>query len=260
MTFDIESGALSLVRDHEARERFRPLDGLPDLAAAYRVQHAYVRRIIGDDEVAGYNTGYKIGLTSHRMQTMCGISHPIAGVVFGKRVKQSGTTLRIADYAHLGLEFEICARIGRDLPTQSSAYARTDIDGAIDSVCAAIELVDDRQADHAKLDVRTLVADNSWNAGIVLSSFVPPPASLEKVEAVVCQDGVEAGRGIGADALGHPFEPVVWLANHLAVDGVGLKKGDLVMTGSIVRTCFPEKPFSSRFEVSQLGCVEVCGV
>ena len=91
MTFDIELGALSLVRDHEARERFRPLDGLPDLAAAYRVQHAYVRRIIGDDEVAGY----KIGLTSHRMQTMCGISHPIAGVVFGKRVKQSGTTLRV---------------------------------------------------------------------------------------------------------------------------------------------------------------------
>ena len=256
MTFDIKSGALSLVRDHEARERFRPLDGLPDLAAAYRVQHAYVRRVIGDDEVAGY----KIGLTSLRMQTMCGISHPIAGVVFGKRVKQSGTTLRIADYAHLGLEFEICARIGRDLPPQSSAYARTDIDGAINSVCAAVELVDDRQADYAKLDVRTLVADNSWNAGIVLSSFVPPPASLEKVEAVVYQDGVEVGRGIGADALGHPFEPVVWLANHLAVDGVGLKKGDLVMTGSIVRTCFPEKPFSSRFDVSQLGCVEVCGV
>ena len=118
--------------------------------------------------------------------------------------------------------------------------------------------MDDRQADYAKLDVRTLVADNSWNAGIVLSSFVAA-ASLEKVEAVVYQDGLEVGRGIGADALGHPFEPVVWLANHL-VDGVGLKKGDLVMTGSIVRTCFPEKPFSSRFDVSQLGCVEVCGV
>jgi 2-keto-4-pentenoate hydratase len=256
MTFDIESGALSLVRAHEARERFRPLDGLPDLAVAYRVQQAYVRRMIGDDEVAGY----KIGLTSHRMQTMCGISHPLAGVVFGRRVKQSGTTLRIADYAHLGLEFEICARIGRHLPPRSSVYARTDIDGAIDSVCAAVEVVDDRHADYAKLDVGTLVADNSWNAGVVLGRFVPAPASLEKVEAVVYQDGVEVGRGVGADALGHPFEPVVWLANHLAVDGAGLKKGDLVMTGSIVRTCFPEKAFSYRFDVSQLGSVEVSGI
>ena len=75
---------------------------------------------------------------------MCGISHPLAGVVFRKRVKQSGTTLRIADYAHLGLEFEICARIGRDLPPRSSGYARTDIDGAVASVCAAVEVVDDR--------------------------------------------------------------------------------------------------------------------
>ena len=255
MTFDIESGALSLVQDHEARGRFRPLDGLPDLAAAYRVQHAYVRRIIGGDDVAGY----KIGLTSPRMQTMCGISHPIAGVVFGKRVKQSGATLGLADYAHLGLEFEICARIGRDLPPRSSPYTRADIDGAIDAVCAAMELVDDRHADYAKLDVRTLVADNSWNAGVVLGSFVPAPASLEKVEAVVYQDDVEIGRGVGADALGHPFEPVAWLANHLAAKGVGLKKGDLVMTGSIVRTCFPETAFSYQFDVSRVGSVEVSG-
>lgn len=255
MIFDVESAALSLVRAHEERERFRLLDGLPDLAAAYQVQHAYVRRLIGDDKVAGY----KIGLTSHRMQTMCGINHPLAGVVFGKRVKQSGTTLRIADYAHLGLEFEICARMSRDLPPRSSAYERMDVNGAIDSVCAAVEVVDDRHADYAKLDVRTLVADNSWNAGVVLSRFVPAPASLEKVEAVVYQDGVEVGRGVGADALGHPFEPVVWLANHLAVGGVGLKKGDLVMTGSIVRTCFPERAFSYRFDVSQLGSVEVSG-
>jgi 2-keto-4-pentenoate hydratase len=255
MTFDIESGALSLVRDHEARGRFRPLDGLPDLAAAYRVQHAYVRRIIGGDNVAGY----KIGLTSLRMQTMCGIGHPIAGVVFGKRVKQSGATLSLTHYAHLGLEFEICARIGRDLPPRSSPYTRADIDGAIDAVCAAMELVDDRHADYTKLDVHTLVADNSWNEGVVLGSFVPVPTSLEKVEGVVYQDGVEIGRGVGADALGHPFEPVAWLANHLAAKGAGLKKADLVMTGSIVRTCFPETAFSYRFNVSRVGSVEVSG-
>jgi len=255
MAFDIESEALSLVRAHEARERYRLLDGLPDLAAAYQVQRAFVRRIIGDDKVAGY----KIGLTSHRMQAMCGISHPLSGVVFAKRVKPSGATLRIADYVRLGVEFEICARMGRDLPPRSSPYGRADIDGAVDAVCPAVEVVDDRHADYAKLDMRTLVADNSWNAGVVLSRFVPPPASLETVEAVVYQDGVEVGRGVGADALGHPFEPVVWLANHLAADGVGLKKGDLVMTGSIVRTCFPEQAFSYRFDVSHLGSVEVSG-
>ena len=41
----------------------------------------------------------------------------------------------------------------------------------IDGVCAAIEIVDDRNADYANLDVLSLVADNSWNGGIVLSEF-----------------------------------------------------------------------------------------
>ena len=36
-----------------------------------------------------------------------------------------------------------------------------------------VELVDDRHADYAKLDVRTLVADNSWNAGVVLEQLCP---------------------------------------------------------------------------------------
>jgi len=76
---------------------------------------------------------------------------------------------------------------------------------------------------------------------------------------VAYQDGVEIGRGKGADALGHPFEPLAWLANHLGMQGEGLKKGDIVMTGSIVTTRFPQAAFSYRFDVSSLGSVEVSG-
>ena len=109
------------------------------------------------------------------------------------------------------------------------------------------------------LDCRSLVADNSWNAGVVLGTFVEPPSVLDGVVGVVYQDGVEIGRGRGADALGHPFEPLAWLANHLAAQGEGVRKGDIVMTGSIVTTRFPEAAFSYRFDVSDLGTVEVSG-
>jgi len=54
----------------------------------------------------------------------------------------------------------------------------------IDGVCAAIELVDDRSADYAKLDVLSLVADNSWNGGIVLSEFATKWPDLERVLGV----------------------------------------------------------------------------
>ncbi|MGB3864243.1 MAG: fumarylacetoacetate hydrolase family protein [Xanthobacteraceae bacterium] len=255
MAFDIQGAARALARDHRENRRFEAIAGLPDLAAAYRVQDAYVAGMAGDDPVVGY----KIGLTSQQMQSMCGISHPIAGVVLGSRVMHSGARLRFSDYGRLGLEFEICARLGRDLPPRPTPYTRAEIAAAIDGVCAAMELVDDRNADYATLDVASLVADNSWNAGIVLGEFVTPPADLAQVTAIACLDGVEIGRGVGADALGHPYETLVWLSGHLGADGRGLKAGDLVMTGSLVRTCFPDKAFAYRFDVAGVSGVEVSG-
>jgi 2-oxo-3-hexenedioate decarboxylase/2-keto-4-pentenoate hydratase len=255
MTSGIVDTAELIAAEHREGKDFHAFDGLPDLATAYRVQKAYVGRVLGDDRIAGY----KIGLTSQRMQTKCGIDHPISGAIFAKRVLNSGAKLRATDYRHLGLEFEICARLGRDLSPRKAPYSREEIGAAVDAVCAAVELVDDRHADYAVLDCKSLVADNSWNAGVVLGRFVAPPPALEKVEGVVYQNGTEIGRGSGADALGHPFEPLAWLANHLAAQGEGLKKGDVVMTGSIVTTRFPEGAFNYRFDVTGLGSVEVSG-
>lgn len=255
MEFDVSQAARSLVRDHEENRRFRTIEGLEDLETAYRVQDAYVGHMLGDDRIAGY----KIGLTSRPMQTMCGIGHPIAGAVFSRRVMGSGAHLALSGYGRLGLEFEICARLGRDLAPRAAPYAREEIAAAVDGVCAAVELVDDRNADYADLDVHSLIADNSWNAGVVLGTFVSPPPVLEAVEVIVHQDEVEIGRGVGADALGHPFEPLAWLADHLGTQGRGLKKGDIVMTGSLVRTCFPDKAFRYRFDVTGIGSVEVSG-
>jgi 2-keto-4-pentenoate hydratase len=251
----IERTAALIAAEHREGKDFHTLEGLPDLETAYRVQKLYLGEIIGNDGIAGY----KIGLTSQRMQTMCGIDHPISGAIFGRRVMQSGARLRAADYHHLGLEFEICTRLGHDLAPRKTPYTRDEMGTAVDAVCAAIELVDDRHADYAVLDCNSLVADNSWNAGVVLGNFVAPPSNLAGVVGIAYQDGTEIGRGTGADALGHPFEPLAWLANHLAAQGDGLKKGDIVMTGSIVTTRFPKGAFSYRFDVTGLGSVEVSG-
>jgi 2-keto-4-pentenoate hydratase len=255
MNTRIASTAKLIAAEHRDGKAFHALEGVPDLAAAYQVQKVYLGEVIGADRIAGY----KIGLTSQKMQAMCGIDHPISGAVFSRRMMNSGAKVRIADYHHLGLEFEICARLGRDLAPRKTPYTRDEAGKAVDAVCAAIELVDDRHADYAVLDCRSVVADNAWNAGVILGSFVEPPSTLDDVVGVAYQDGVEIGRGKGADALGHPFEPLAWLANHLGMQGEGLKKGDIVMTGSIVTTRFPQAAFSYRFDVSGLGSVEVSG-
>jgi 2-keto-4-pentenoate hydratase len=257
---DIAAGraAETLLAEHDANSTFNPLapPNRPAIIAdAYDIQQKYVALLRSRH---GEPIGYKVGLTSAAMQTFCGIDHPIAGVVLASRVHRTGAVVRRSDFGRLGLEFEIAVRIKSDVPPTAAPLTAATIAPYIDGVCAAIELVDDRSADYAGLDVLSLVADNSWNAGIVLPEFAPPTwPDLEGVLGRATKDGVAIGEGHGRDILGHPFNSVAWLGTQLASRGESLKAGQVVMTGSVMKTVFPEAAAGYRFELEGIGSVEV---
>jgi 2-keto-4-pentenoate hydratase len=246
-----------LLAEHKAGAKFKPL-GAPNKPAsisdAYDIQQRYVALL---REKHGEPVGYKVGLTSAAMQAFCGIDHPIAGVVLASRVHESSASVRRADFGRLGLEFEIAVRLKSDVPVADGPCTAAMIAPHIDGVCAAIEIVDDRSADYSNLDVLSLVADNSWNAGIVLSKFSTKWPDLEAVLGRASKDGVAIGEGHGRDILGHPFNSAAWLATQLNSRGVGLKAGEVVMTGSVMKTVFPEAGAGYRFELGGIGIVEV---
>jgi 2-keto-4-pentenoate hydratase len=249
--------AESLLAVHKANLRFERLSSLQapaTISDAYDIQEKYVDLLRGEH---GGTVGYKVGLTSAAMQAFCGIDHPIAGVVLASRVHRSRATIRRSDFGRLGLEFEIAVRIKSDVPVTDAPCTAEAIQPHIDGVCAAIELVDDRSADYANLDVLSLVADNSWNGGIVLSEFANAWRDLESVLGRAAKDGVAIGEGHGRDILSHPFNSVAWLATQLASRGEGLKAGQVVMTGSVMKTVFPTEDASYRFDLEQIGFVEV---
>lgn len=253
---DAIKAAEALMAEHATGAKFRPFAasfGIAGMADAYAAQREYVRLQTQARRTAP--VGYKIGLTSRRMQGMCGIDSPIAGVVLADRVHRSGAGLKASAYGRFGVEFEIAVRLKRDLVPEGGAPVLADVAAAVDAVCPAIEIVDDRHADYRALDVLSLIADNSWNAGIVLGEFVRDWPDLAAVEGVVSVDGKVIDRGSGADVLGHPFVPVAWLASHLAGQGTTLRAGDIVMTGSLVTTKFPDRPLAYRFAVAGLGSV-----
>jgi 2-keto-4-pentenoate hydratase len=66
-------------------------------------------------------------------------------------------------------------------------------------------------------------------------------------------NGETVGEGKGADALGNPLAAVAWLADQLAAQGRSLKRGMIVMTGSIVKTYFPKPGDQLDFTVEGLG-------
>ena len=215
-------------------------------------QFVDIRLSQNKDEIAGY----KIGLTSARMQRLLGIDSPIGGFVQRKGIRFSGTVVKKSSFSKVGLECEIIVLIGRDLPpVRDKKYEFDDIESSISSVSPGFELIDDRHADYQDIDVYTLVGDNSWNEGLVVGEFVESQVDLACVKGMLERNGVCIETGEGADVLGHPFHAVQWLANNLT--GRGLKEGDYVATGSIIPTIFPEPGESYFFNISDYGSVQV---
>src|SRR6266852_4667300 len=69
-------------------------------------------------------------------------------------------------------------------------------------------------------------------------------------------NGLEVGRGTGADVLGHPHNALAWLANHLAAEGKSLRAGHIVLTGSLVKTVWLNAGDEVVMELEGLGRVE----
>jgi 2-keto-4-pentenoate hydratase len=254
--FDPAAAADSLFRDHRELRRLVPFArdfGAHDLDAAYAIQRELVRRFI---PVHGLRVGWKIGLTSRRMQEMCSIDHPVAGAVLASRRQHSGIVRSLGEIVHLGLEFEICVRLGRDLPPRDRSYTLEEVGAAVNAVAPAFEVIDDRHSPYP-LDMLSLVADNAWNEGIVLGKFCESWPDLAAVQGVVEVNGERVDAGHGRDVLGHPFEPLRWVANWLSAQGEMLHAGEIVSTGSMVTTRFPKAGETYRFTVDGIGSTEI---
>jgi 2-keto-4-pentenoate hydratase len=56
--------------------------------------------------------------------------------------------------------------------------------------------------------------------------------------------------------LGHPHNALAWLANHRAASGKGLRAGEIVLTGSLVKTVWLKAGDEVVMELAGLGRVE----
>src|ERR1700716_4127689 len=224
-----------------ARGNRTPLKSLPsetaprDEAEGYRIQRAVHDLLLW---YVGAMVGYKIGCTSAVMQQYLDIPHPCGGGVFAKGVHESGAQLKAGDYVHVGVECEIAVRLARDLAPSEAPFTAEWVGESIEAYFPAIEIVDDRYVKWETIGAPTLVADDFFAAGCVLGEAVPRSALPDLLHVVgrAIVNGQEAGTGPGADVLGHPHNALAWLANHLAAEGRGLHAGQLVLTGSLVKT------------------------
>lgn len=257
----VRDAAHWLVERHHARHRPPPLPAAcapRDIAEAYAMQDEFVAL---KSRACGPVVGYKIALTTPQMRRFVGLHDSIAGCLHARQVVRAPASVRAADYGRLLVEFEIALLLCSDLKASGAPYTPHLVADAVAAVMPAFEIADDLGADYATLGSRglELAADNAWNEGAVLGRALVDwrGIDLASVRGVARVNGKIVGEGRGADALGSPLAALAWIANHLCGRGRHLRKGDLVITGSLVPSQFPLAGDLLQFDAGPLGAIEL---
>jgi 2-keto-4-pentenoate hydratase len=224
----------------------RPLS----LAEAYDIQDELRDTLVKKGETI---LGWKAGFTGKASQQAFGVDHPVCGFLLASGVFATGDAVPVARFAQLTVEVEVAFVLKRDLagPGVSPATALLAVEGAL----PALELVDVRFG--GKPTAADAVADGVFANAIVLGQPLTPLAGLDlALEGVVFElNGQVAATNTAAEVLGNPLNSLAWIANHLGNRGLGLKAGDVVMSGSVSSLLKPKAGDVVAARFTRLGSV-----
>jgi 2-keto-4-pentenoate hydratase len=140
-----------------------------------------------------------------------------------------------ADADKARIEPELASVLAHDLPARVEPYTTEEIVAAISDVHLALEVIDCRYTDPHTLPFEQLLADGLFNHGLVFGAPITlsNPASIPSELDITLSDATAELVNIkGRHPDGNPLLPIVWLANFLSTQGIGLQAGQVIITGS----------------------------
>ena len=220
---------------------------------AYRVQQRLVaRRLEAGERVVGK----KVGVTSKAVMDMLGVDQPDFGWLLDGMVCNDGQTIAAGTLIQPKAEGEIAFLLKRDL--QGPGVTATEVLAATEGVMACFEIVDSRIRDW-KIRIQDTVADNASCGVFVLGDRLVDPrrVDLNTCGMVLEKNGEIVATGAGAAALGAPANAVAWLANTLGRLGIGLKAGEVILSGSLAAMVPAASGDSLRVSIGGIGSCSV---
>jgi 2-keto-4-pentenoate hydratase len=204
-------------------------------AAAYEVQAALIR-------LAGLRqVGWKIGATTAATQELLNVDEPLLGPLFAPHCHPDGAEVALVAAHRPGLESEFLVGLAADLPSRRQPYEADEVAAAVDFLAPAFEIIGCRFEGGLAGQGLLAIADGGGNAAIVRGEPVRDWRRFDLTRHAVRLrlNGAEAASGSSSDLVyGGPLGAVAWLANHSVLAGRGLKRGEIVMTGTCTGLTF----------------------
>jgi 2-keto-4-pentenoate hydratase len=222
------------------------------LAEAYSLQDRLRQTLLARGERLA---GWKAAFTSRAAQEANGLAEPGCAFLLASGVLASGAEVPFAKFSGLAVEAEVAFVLRRDLagPGVTAAGAATAVEGAL----PALELVDFRYS--GKPAGTDVIAEGVYATAIVLGGALTPITGLDlALEGLVYEHGgAVVATATAAEVLGNPLNSLAWVANHLGGRGLGLRAGDIVMTGSVSKLLRPKAGDTVRASYTRLGSTSV---
>jgi 2-keto-4-pentenoate hydratase len=154
------------------------------------------------------------------------------------------------------LECEVAFLLGVDLPPRQQSYTRSEIEAAVEAVVPAMEIADSRWPANAPglLKLADSMGNGAFIAGAPLRDW--RKLDLDELAITLKHDGSVTERGSSARILGNPLRAVIALANAQPLPAGGLKRGQIITTGTCP-TPIPPKPGVYVGEFGALGTLRL---
>ena len=195
---------------------------------AYQIQLRMIQRRVDAGETI---VGKKIGVTSKVVMDMLKVNQPDFGQMTSAMVFNEGEAIRMDTMIAPRAEAEVAFLLKRDL--MGPGVTAADVLHATDCVMPCFEIVDSRIKDW-KIKIQDTVADNASCGVLTLGGARKSPRQFDLALAgmVLEKNGEIVSTSAGAAVQGSPVNAVAWLANTLGRLGIGLKAGEIILSGS----------------------------
>jgi 2-oxopent-4-enoate/cis-2-oxohex-4-enoate hydratase len=200
------------------------------LAEAYRLQDMLRETLLARGERLA---GWKAAFTTRAAQEANQIAEPGCAFLLASGVLASGAEVPFGRFSGLAVEAEVAFVMRTDLAGPGVTPARA-----------------------TGTDV---IAEGVYAVAIVLGGALTPITGLDlALEGLVYEhSGTIAATATAAEVMGNPLNSLAWVANHLGSRGLGLRAGDIVMTGSVSKLLRPKAGDTVRATYTRLGSTSV---
>ena len=197
------------------------------VAEAYELQDALAA-------TSGAVRAWKVSALVPEQQRGYPTDRPVGGALFAPFVQNAPAWVTLKSFIAPLMECEIAFLLGRDLPARQAPYERAEIAEAVEALVPAIEVADCRWPADAP-DLLKL-ADDMGNGAFITGTPIGDWRSIELRgrDVVLSLNGQETARGPCAKVLGDPLMGLVGLANAQPLPAGGLKRGQIVTTGTCI--------------------------